>query len=84
MSYDHHHHGGGGVPITLNSSLVLLALLLGCCSVATVVALFKAQSDPTWTRAHTLLGALCAASAFFLALLAAGVVLWRRSRRPTP
>lgn len=83
MSHDSfHHHRRGGIPVTVNSTLVLLALLLACCSVSAVLATLKAQSDPTWTGAHTLLGAVCAASTFFLALLAVGNVLWRRRRPP--
>ena len=76
-------HGGlHGVPVTLNSTLLLLALLLACCSVSALLATVKAQSDPTWTGAHTLVGALCTASTLFLALLAVGVLLWRRRRPP--
>jgi len=84
VTYDSLHHRRGGVPVTLNSTLVLAALLLGCCSVSAVIATVKAQSDPTWTGAHTVVGALCAASTFGLALLALGVVLWRRRKPPAP
>jgi len=84
LTYDSRHRHPRGVPVTVNSTLVLLALLLGCCSISAVIATVKAQSDPTWTGAHTVVGVLCAASTLFLALLAIGVVLWRRRRPPAP